>query len=650
MQVSIIIVNYNVRHFLELCLDSVARATMALGPGQAEVFVVDNQSSDDSLQMLTERFPDVQVIANQENAGFGRANNQAVAKAAGRYILFLNPDTVMPEDFLLKTLAYMDANPEAGALGPRLLDGHGAFAPDSKKSFPSLWVALTKTLGLGKLFPKSTLFNSYYAVHVPEHQTASVEVLSGCCMLLRREALAQAGNGFDEDYFMYCEDVDLCWRLREAGWQNIYFPEATLIHYKGESTRKMTVSYIRIFNEALSTFVRKHYSEGKARSFVLLLQIGIFGRAVMGLAKNVFRVLRLPLFDALVLFATLFLLKSFWVEQVKNVGMLPAGSILATFPAYVLIWIVSLYLNGAYDQPYRPLRVLRGMLIGSVVILAYFGLLPAHLRYSRALILLSGMTGAVALLGLHELLGRLGIFKFIRRDEENMMALIVGNEASCQQASAALRQKKGAPLVLGHVSLAAGHDPVALGTVDELPGIARAGSVSEVIFCINGLNYGRTLHLMQACGPAYEYKIFLPESQSFVGATGGDKFLPGSRRYRLAHFHQQRNKRLVDLLVAFMALLASPLLLMGVYKKSGLFQNIFRVASGRKTWVGYENKWPELPRSKAYVLPVYNVTPGYHAGEALQHQTAEYYARWYVPGRDLLHIARNWKFLGGFWK
>lgn len=645
MQVSIIIVNYNVRYFLELCLDSVARAVAGM---DAEVFVVDNQSTDDSLEMVAARFPWVKVIANKENVGFGRANNQAVALAKGRYLLFLNPDTVMPEDFLVKTLAYMDAHPKAGALGPRLIDGHGNFAPDSKKSFPSLWVALTKTLGLGKLFPRSSLFNRYYAVHVPEHQTASVEVLSGCCMLVRRAALAQAGNGFDEDYFMYCEDVDLCWRLREAGWQNVYFPEATLIHYKGESTRKMTVSYIRIFNEALSTFVRKHYSEGKARSFRFLLQIGIFGRAVLGLGKNVFRVLRLPLFDALVLFVTLFLFKEFWVEQVKNVKPLPGSAILATFPAYVLIWVLSLYLNGAYDQPYRPLRVVRGMLIGSVVILAYFGLLPAHLRYSRALILLSGISGAVALLGLHELLGRLGIFKFIRRDETSTLALIVGTPASYAHATAALRQKRGAPQVLGRVAMTEEGDSQALGTVSELPGIARAGSVGEIIFCVNGLHYDTTLSLMQRCGSAYDYKIFLPESESFVGATGGDKFRLDGRRYRLAHFSQQRNKRLVDVVVAVMVLVASPLLVWGMAHPGDFFRNTFQVLSGRKTWVGYENAWPELPRSKRYVLPVYQITSGYRAGETLQHQTAEHYARWYVPGRDLLHIARNWKFLGGF--
>lgn len=647
MQVSIIIVNYNVRHFLELCLHSVGRAIRAFREDAVEVFVVDNRSTDDSLAMLAANFPAVQVIANEENVGFGRANNQAVARAQGKYILFLNPDTVMPEDFLVKTVGYLEAHPQAGALGPRLIDGHGAFAPDSKKSFPTLWVALTKTLGLGKLFPRSPLFNSYYAVHIPEHHTSEVEVLSGCCMLVRRTALAVAGNGFDEDYFMYCEDVDLCWRLREAGWQNIYFPGATLIHYKGESTRKATVSYIRIFNEALSTFVRKHYSAGRARSFVLLLQVGIFGRAVMGLARNIFRVLRLPLFDALVLFATLFLMKGFWVDQVKNISPLPAGSILATFPAYVLLWILSLYLNGAYDQPYRPLRVLRGMLIGSVAILAYFGLLPAHLRYSRALILLSGITGAVVLLGLHELLSRLGIFRFIRRDETNTVAVVAGSAPAFEQALSALRLKSGAPVVLGRVALANENDAEALGAIPELPSIARAGSVNEIIFCVDGLDYARTLQLMQACGPAYEYKIFLPDSQTFVGATGGDKFHMAGRRYRLAHFSQQRNKRLVDILMAVLLLLAAPVLLFAVKKPGGLLPHIFQVLSGKKTWVGYENSWEQLPRSKPYVLPVYNLTPGYAAGTALQYQAAEHYARWYVPGRDLVQIVRNWKFLGG---
>src|SRR5690606_23297141 len=242
------------------------------------------------------------------------------------------------------------------------------------------------------------------------------------------------------DYVMYCEDVDLSYRITKAGYQNIYFPEATLVHYKGESTRKATLSYIRIFNEALSTFVRQHYTKGHARMFIVAIQVGIFLRAVLGAVKSVFKLLRLPLFDALVLLLSLFLMKDVWVEYVKEARPVPTNFILATFPAYILLWIGSLWLNGAYDQPYRPLRVVRGMIIGSVMILAYYGLLDASLRYSRGLIMLSGVVGTVALLGLHEALYRLGILRFIPYDDEQRKGIIVGDIPAYNEAAQLLRQ------------------------------------------------------------------------------------------------------------------------------------------------------------------------------------------------------------------
>jgi GT2 family glycosyltransferase len=164
--------------------------------------------------MIREKFPQVLLIENKDNKGFSKANNQGVARATGEYILFLNPDTVMPEDFFRKTVHYMDTHPDAGSLGPRLLDGKGQFAPDSKKSFPTLSVAIFKTTGINKIFSKSPYFNKYYAVHIGEHETAPVEVLSGCCMLVRRKLLDEIGGAFDEDYFMYCEDVDLSYRIQ----------------------------------------------------------------------------------------------------------------------------------------------------------------------------------------------------------------------------------------------------------------------------------------------------------------------------------------------------------------------------------------------------------------------------------------------------
>lgn len=298
MKVSVIIVNYNVKYFLEVCLHSVFKAAAGFA---AEVIVVDNNSKDDSCAMVREKFPQAILIENKDNAGFSKANNQGVAIAKGEYILFLNPDTVMPEDFFRHTLPYMDAHSNAGALGPRLIDGKGVFAPDSKKSFPTLSVAIFKTTGINKVFSKSPYINKYYAVHIGEHQTAPVEVLSGCCMMVRHSVIKEIGGAFDEDYFMYCEDVDLSYRILKAGYENIYFPEATLIHYKGESTRKATLSYVRIFNEALALFVKKNYSSRDAKLFVLFINIGIVLRAVLSLLKRVLRFLRMPLFDTLVL-------------------------------------------------------------------------------------------------------------------------------------------------------------------------------------------------------------------------------------------------------------------------------------------------------------------------------------------------------------
>jgi O-antigen biosynthesis protein len=384
MKLSVIIVNYNVKYFLEVCLHSVLRAAEGI---DAEVIVVDNNSEDNSCAMLRDHFPSVLLIDNKDNRGFSKANNQGVSIAKGEYILFLNPDTVMPEDFLQKTLTYMDAHPEAGAVGPRLIDGKGEFAPDAKKSFPSLSVAIFKTTGINKLFSKSPYFNKYYAVHVGERETAEVDVLSGCCMLVRKQAMDEAGGPFDEDYFMYCEDVDLSYRIKKAGYKNMYFPEADLIHYKGESTRKMTLSYVRIFNEALVTFVKKHYTKKEASIFVLFINVGIVLRAVLATLKRGLKALHMPLFDALILLLTVWGIKDFWVREVKNIMPIPPASVYATFPAYIALWLTSLYLNGVYDQPYRALKVTRGMLIGTVAILAYYGLLPPEYRYSRAIII-----------------------------------------------------------------------------------------------------------------------------------------------------------------------------------------------------------------------------------------------------------------------
>jgi len=644
-KISVIIVNYNVRYFLELCLHSVRRACAGFA---AELIVVDNNSSDGSCDMVRRDFPEVILVANKDNKGFSKANNQAVDMATGEYILFLNPDTVMPEDFFSRTIAYMDAHPKAGALGPRLIDGKGQFAPDSKKSFPTLSVAIFKSSGLNKIFSKSPYFNKYYAVHIGEYETAEVEVLSGCCMLVRAALLPQIGGAFDEDYFMYCEDVDLSYRIQQSGHQNIYFPEATLIHYKGESTRKATLSYIRIFNEALSTFVRKHYSKGNAALFILLINVGIVMRAVMSFVKNIFRLLKTPLIDALVLLALLIAMNHVWVEGVRNHKPVDPATLYATFPVYILLWIGSMYLNGAYDQPYRALRVLRGMMVGTIIILAYFGMLSAEYRYSRAVILFSGVLGAVGLVGLREVLHWLGIARFVRYNQVPKRAVIAGDEAHFASTAEILEQVHYAPDIIGRVGVRDG-DHTALSAVTEMKPLLHAMNINEVVFCINGLSYETVLQQMQHCGSSFDYKIHLPGSRSFVGSnssnSSGDLYT-ADKRYNIGSFISLRNKRVFDICVAVLLFLLSPLLWFRVRSISGLYANIFRVLTGRKTWIGYSMPEPGLPQIRAGVLPPYTLQQGYIPDSKVRQLADQEYAEKYVVGIDFSLFLKNLSFAG----
>ena len=646
MKLTVIIVNYNVKYFLEVCLHSVERAAEGM---DVEIIVVDNNSTDGSCDMIKYLFPRVTLVENKDNKGFSKANNQGVAIAAGEYILFLNPDTVMPEDFLKKSIGYMDTHPKAGALGPRLIDGKGDFAPDAKKSFPSLSVAIFKTTGINKIFSRSPYFNKYYAVHIGERETAPVEVLSGCCMLVRRKAMDEAGGPFDEDYFMYCEDVDLSWRIKKAGYQNVYFPEVNLIHYKGESTRKMTLSYVRIFNEALVTFVKKHYTRKEAKLFVLFINIGIILRAILGTIKRGLKILHMPLFDALLLLITLWGLKEFWVSEVKNILPIPANIIYATFPAYIGIWLISLYFNSVYDNPYRPLKVIRGMLLGTVAILAYYGLLPPEYRYSRAIIIFTGLAGTVVLLGTHDILYRLGILKYIPYDKLPKKAVIVADEATYEETAAILQKVHYAPELSGRISNHREQSD-ALAPVAEMKELLFTTGINEVIFCVNGLTYSDILGQMQHCGNVYEYKIHLSGSQSFVGSnsssTSGDLYTI-DRSFKLSDFAQIRNKRMVDIALSFILLLLLPVTIFIVKNAGSFITNLFQVLAGSKTWVGYSSAAADyLPAIKKGILPPYNILSGYEPSAHVKMQVNVAYAQHYSQVADLAIIMKNIKYLG----
>jgi GT2 family glycosyltransferase len=269
MQLSVIILNYNVRYFLETCVLSVKKAIENL---DAEIIVIDNNSTDDSCSMMVNRFPDIRLIQNNENLGFPKANNIAVKYAKGDYICILNPDTIVAEDTFIKILTFgknLSKQQEIGIIGCKLIDGTGNFLPESKRGVPTPWVACTKIFGLYKI---SSFFGKYYAQHLTENQSGKVDILVGAFMFMKRHLYLKMG-GFDERCFMYSDDIDLSYSVLKSGLANYYFADTTIIHYKGESTIR-DKKYMLIFQDAMNFFYNKHFK--KSILFDLVMQIGSY--------------------------------------------------------------------------------------------------------------------------------------------------------------------------------------------------------------------------------------------------------------------------------------------------------------------------------------------------------------------------------------
>lgn len=281
-KISIIIVNYNVKYFLEQCLLSIKNSVL---PFPIEVFVVDNASKDGSIDYLREKFPDVKYIENDNNIGFSAGNNIAIKQAAGEYVLLLNPDTVLGENVLKNVAKQMDDNPDIGACGVKMINAKGEFLVESKRGFPTPWASFCKIFGLARMFPHTKLFDSYNLGYLDKNTPHNITILSGAFMFMRKSAIDKAGL-LDETFFMYGEDIDLSYRIIQAGYRNYYLPES-IIHYKGESTDKNDVRYVRVFYEAMSIFYKKHYGN-QNKLFSNLVQWAINYHKTASKRKRIF--------------------------------------------------------------------------------------------------------------------------------------------------------------------------------------------------------------------------------------------------------------------------------------------------------------------------------------------------------------------------
>lgn len=590
MKLSVVIVNYNVKYFLEQCLHSVEAAIKGI---DAEVFVVDNNSVDGSVEMVREKFPDVKLIANTVNTGFSVANNQAIKVASGEYILLLNPDTVVELDTFSKSVEFMDAHPDAGGLGIKMVDGSGRFLPESKRGLPTPAVAFYKIFGLSALFPKSRIFGQYHLGYLDNEKTHVVDVLAGAYMMLRRETLEKTGL-LDETFFMYGEDIDLSYRITKSGYKNYYFPGARIIHYKGESTKKSSINYVFVFYNAMVIFARKHFSQKNARLFSFLIHIAIYLRAGISILHRLLNKVLLPLADAAVIYSGSLLIVDYWESNVTYTfgGHYPPQFLFGLLPGYVLIWLFSVLLAGGYDKPLSLRKIFTGIFAGTIAILVFYALLPAGFRFSRAIIILSGIWGIASVTGIRLLLHFAGFRSYRLGLNPNRRFAIIGNKDESERVADILRKGLVNAGFIGLVNTENSKNNTEgfIGSLPNISDIINIYKIDEVIFCAKDIPASQIIDTMsQLSKLQVEFKIVPPESLSIIGSnsisTTGDLYVIEINS--ITRVNNLRNKRLLDVVLSILLMAFSPLLFIFMKRPHGFIWNILRVLSGNRTWVGY---------------------------------------------------------------
>jgi hypothetical protein len=558
MTLSVIIVNYNVRQFLENALASIFRALEGI---DGEVFVVDNASADGSPEMVKTKFPSVCLIESGDNAGFAHANNVALRRASGEYILLINPDTVVQEDTFRVMLRFFADVPDAGIAGCKILNPDGSFQLPCRRSFPTPWVAFTKIFGLSALFPKSRFFGRYNLTYLDEDETYPVQALGGAFMMVRREAYERVG-GLDESFFMYGEDLDWCYRIGRAGFGVYYVHSTKIIHFKGESTKRSDIDEIKLFYQAMQLFVRKHFN--RSRIVVFFLSLGIVIRGAAASLARMVRPLQLILPDAVLALAAL----------IAGEYLYWGG--LFRFPsyAYPMVWIVPTALivllsasAGSYTTArFSVNRSFTAVATAYIIISATVFFVKAF-AFSRAVVIIAGLLSLALLPGWRlgvRLVGRGGS----RSSVFGRRTVIVGTGASAQKVLRKLRARVDDGYdVLGFIdtSLRRVGEKVAgleiIGSIDNVGKVIDEYRVGEVIFSTDGLSYENILSVIaRSRNRSINFRLVPGSLESIIGKTSIDELdtLPlVDIEYNIHRPSNRLVKRLLDICVASILLVTA---------------------------------------------------------------------------------------------
>ncbi|MCK4559669.1 MAG: glycosyltransferase [Calditrichia bacterium] len=562
---SIIIVNYNVRDFLMHALESIQRAVVNI---PHEIFIVDNASVDGSVEMVKNRFPDVKLIENQINKGFAAANNQAMKESSGEFIVLINPDTVVQEDTFSRLIEFMEKNPDAGAATCKILNPDGSFSVDSRHSIPTPMTAFWKQIGFSRLFPKSKIFAGYNLTYLDENEIYPVDAISGSFMFIRRAAFEKVGY-LDEDYFMYCEDVDYCYRITRSGWKVYYAPVSDIIHYKGESTKKNNLDYVLNFNKSLYIFYKKHFHKKYFSFFAWIILLGIFLRGVFIYSKNFLLTHFSYILDLLLI--NVVIITTFIIRYKLKSGFTFADF----FNQYIVINILATAIFSGVAFSLDLYRKYKFSLIQifktnftTFFILSALTFFLKQFAFSRMVVVISAFFSTLLMFGWRLLIRRnwRGAQVLLGQNILQQRTLLVGtDEKTANLVDKINNYVRSGINLIGLISLSSDEVGTKINgvpvvtTLDKMKDYIGLEKINQIIFSTHSISYEKIIKTMSQIGNSgVDYKIVPQNLEVIIGKSSVERLTDYQLvdiDYAIGNAYNRVIKRLFDLIFSIIILI-----------------------------------------------------------------------------------------------
>lgn len=556
--ISVVIVNYNVKTYLAQALVSIQRALDGISH---EIFVVDNASVDGSSQYIRKNFPEIKLIENKENVGFGRANNQALKLVQGKYIVLINPDTVVQEDTFEKLLEFFDQTPKAAAATCKIINPDGTFSIDCRHSIPTPAIAFWKVTGLSRIFPKSKIFGQYNLTYLDPEQIYSVPAVSGSFMMIKKSVLDDVGL-FDEQFFMYCEDIDLCYRINQKNYKIFYVPTTQIIHYKGESTKKNNLDYVIAFNRSLYQFFKKYYAPRSVFLFRWLVTLGIFLRGIFIYLRSFFPLHFPLLLDMLILNAVLFFTFYFRIELKRDFTFFDFShqfwilNLIAT-----LLFLLTAFYHDVYPKHRFSVHSILKTNIMTFILLAFLTFFLKQFAFSRIVVLITFLIAPLLMFSWRAILRKFyrGEKTALGKDLFCKPVVIVGTRRDVEELYQKFRARKDVHYeVVGWLSEEELPEtenvnvPNYLGTMNNLEHIIQLYGIRQVIFSASSISYQKILGTMSVISaPLVEFKLVPSNLEVMIGKSHIEQLYDYPLvdiEYPLGKRMNRTSKRIFDLL------------------------------------------------------------------------------------------------------